>query len=276
MRFSITKIIMYVTLVLFAIAWLIPFYSTVLASLKSNEDLAAKPFWSLPEKIVLWDNIVKTWKRAYMGKYFFNSLLYAPVASISAVFIASLAAFPLARLKIKGRRALFFLFLCGMFIPYQMYVVPLFLMSVQLKIYDTLVGLILIYTSLCIPFCVFLLRNYFMTIPSDLFDAARIDGASHFGIYWRIFLPLAKPALVTAFITQFMWVWNDLLFGLVLTASVNTRPVMVGLSMLEGYYEFQWALLATGGLITIIPPLLIFISLRKHFIKGISMGIAKA
>ena len=141
-------------------------------------------------------------------------------------------------------------------------------------LYNTKTGLSIVYATIAIPFAAFVLRNYFVTIPTSLYEAARIDGLSKFQIYWRIYLPLAKPALAVALIFQWIWIWNEFIFGLVLTSSPSARPVATALALLGGR-SASWTTLAAGTLLTVIPPLVIFLLFQKYFVRGLLAGTQK-
>jgi len=269
------RVVLHVALVILALLWMLPVYALVLTALKSNAQVVARPFWSAPERIALLENIQAAWKRGRMGDFTVNSLIYASVSGVGAVFLASMAAFVVARLRLQAGNFFFYLFMLGTFFPFQMYLVPLVKMGHAGGWYNTRVGLMLVYVAIAIPFAVFVLRNYFVTIPQDLFDSAVVDGLSTFQIYTKIFLPLAKPALAVGIIFQFVWIWNDFLFGLVLTSSPRARPVATGLALLAGYYSLDWATLAAGTIIASLPTVLVYVLLQRYFVRGILAGAIK-
>jgi len=273
----VKKFLSYFSLFFLSFIWVIPFYSSIIAALKTNEEFALSPFWNLPKDPInaFLENLRMAWEIGNLSYYFTNSLLYASIGAASAVLIASLGAFSLARLKFKGRDGLFFLIMLGTFFPFQMYLIPLLRLWLNLGLYNTFIGLLIVYIAITIPFLIFLLRNYFITIPQDLFDAARIDGLSYFKIYLHIFLPLSLPALVVGFTIQFVWIWNDLLFGMVLTSSVNTRNVMAGLTTISGSFSYTYATLSAAALIAALPPMLVFIFLQRFVVRGLLLGSLK-
>ncbi|MBI3961388.1 MAG: carbohydrate ABC transporter permease [Deinococcus sp.] len=269
------RVVLHLVLIVLALLWMLPVYALVLTALKSNSQVIAKPFWSAPERIAIWENAQAAWKRGRMGEFFINSVIYASVSGVGAVFFASMAAFVVARLRLRAGNLLFYLFMLGTFFPFQMYLVPLVKMAHAGGWYNTREGLMLVYIAIAIPFAVFVMRNYFVTIPQDLFDSAVVDGLSTFQIYTKIFLPLAKPALAVGIIFQFVWIWNDFLFGLVLTSSPKARPVATGLAFLAGYYTLDWATLAAGTLIASLPTVLVYVLLQRYFVRGILAGAIK-
>jgi multiple sugar transport system permease protein len=260
-----------------AILWIIPLYAVIFAALKTNNEFSATSFWQLPRDPLnsLVANIKLGWIDNQLQSYFFNSLIYGVVGSAGATFLASLAAFPIARLKFRGNNLIFFLLMAGTFFPFQMYILPLVSTWIKLGLFDTTIGMLIVYIAITTPFIVFLLRNYYITIPTDILDAARIDGASYFRIYSKIFLPLSLPAIVVGITFQFVWIWNDLFFGLLLTQSINTRPIMAGLSTLIGGFIAYYASLAAMCVIAALPPLAIFIVLQRYIVSGILLGAIK-
>ena len=251
--------------------WLIPLFAIVYISLKPSSQLITEPFWSSPDTIELIANLRIAWTDANFREFAVNSFLYATVGASAAVFLASLAGFTIGRLDPPGKNLLLYLVLLFTFFPFQMYLIPLVNMGHTSGLYNTRFGMILVYTAVAIPFAAFLMRNYFVTIPLSLYEAARIDGLSKFQIYWRIYLPLAKPAFAVAFIFQWVWIWNEFLFGLVLTSGTSARPIATGLAQLSGRAP-QWSVLAAGTLMTLIIPAVVYIIFQRYFERGLLAG----
>lgn len=248
--------------------WLIPIFTMIYITLKPTEEIAREGFWALPDTIALVSNLHSAWTEAAFQTFAINSFIYATVGGILAVLVSSLAAFTLARLEIRGTNAIFFSILLFMFFPFQMYLIPLVNMSHAVDLYNTRSALIIVYIAVAIPFSVFLLRNYFITISESLHEAGQIDGLSTFQVFWLIYLPLAKPALAVALIFQWVWIWNEFLFGLVLTTSESTRPISTGLAMI-GTTATPWPVVMAGAIITALPSILIYFSLQKYFERGL-------
>jgi len=203
-----------------------------------------------------------------------NSLFYGLIGAWGAILLSSIAAFSIARLRVKGSLNWFFLIWSGTIFIFQIYLIPLFKMYISTGFYDTFWGMILFYIAICIPFCMFIFRNYFLTLPEDILEAARLDGCSNFKAYWKIYKPLSKPAIAVLFLFQFTWVWNDLMFGMVLTRSINVRPIMVGLAQLQGFRAGSGTnipSLMAGALIASVSTILLFVFLRRYFIEGMRL-----
>jgi len=193
--------------------------------------------------------------------------------SIGLVIFAFLAAFGIVRLKMKNGLLWFLLIYSGTVFPFQMYLLPLFEAYVAIGIYNTKFGLILMYVSICIPFATFVLRGFFLTVPWELQELAKIEGASNLQILYKIMMPLAKAPLLLVFLIQFTWIWNDLLFGMVLSRSTSVRPVtsaLVGMQNLYAQMDGPTILMAT--VMASIPTLVIFLLLQRHFIRGLTLG----
>jgi multiple sugar transport system permease protein len=254
--------------------WLVPILAMVYISLKPTNQLVTEPFWNLPSQVVLIENLRTAWVDASFSQYALNSFIYATVGSVAAVFLASLAGFTISQLDPPGKNGLLYLILLFTFFPFQMYLIPLVKMYQGVGIYNSKGGMILIYTTIAIPFAAFLMRNYLSTIPDSLYESARIDGLSNFQVYWKIFLPLAKPAFAVGLIFQWIWIWNEFVFGLVLTSGANARPIATGLSSLSGRSP-RWAVLAAGTLLTVIAPIIVYVVFQDYFERGLLAGAQK-
>lgn len=204
------------------------------------------------------------------GRFYLNSLFVATTITIAQLFTCSLGAYAYARLRFPGRDVLFLLYLATMMVPFEVTLIPLFIVVRQF-------GWINTYQGLTIPFFfsafgTFLLRQYFLTLPRDLDDAARIDGAGYFGVYWRIALPLSGPALATLGIFVFLYFWNVLLWPLVVTDSIDLRTVPYGLAMFVGKDQIvNWNLLMAASTVSVVPTLIVFILGQKYFVRGITL-----
>ncbi|PAV28337.1 permease [Virgibacillus profundi] len=254
---------------IFAFLWILPFLYVVINSVKTRKEYNMGEFWDLPKGFSILENFEYINDRIDFMMGFLNSLLYGVIATTLAILFASLAAYAISTLKIKGKMFWFMLIYSGTIFPFQMYIIPIFRMYSNVDLYDTKIGLLAVYTALCIPFCLFVLRNYFYSIPKELVESAKIDGASDFKIYLSIFMRMAKAPIAACFLFQFTWVWNDLLFGLTLSKSAEARPIMSSLSLLNGAAgtnDVPSALLA--AIIASIPTFFIFLILNKSFNYG--------
>lgn len=252
-----------------AFIWLFPFLFVVINSLKSGREYNTGNFWDFPSSISIAENFEHISTRIDFVSGFFNTILYGFTAALLAITFAALAAYAISTLDIKGKLFWFLLIYSGTVFPFQMYLIPTFTLYSFTGLYDTKIGLITLYTALCIPFCVFVLRNYFYSFPKELVEAAKMDGATDFKIFKQIYIPMAKAPIAALFLFQFTWVWNDLLFGMTLSRSASIRPIMSSLSMLnspQGTNNVPAVLLA--AFIASVPTLIIFMVLNKSFEKG--------
>ena len=257
-----------------AIIWLVPIIAIAYISLKPTNQLITGAFWALPQQVELLSNLQTAWVDASFSQYAVNSFLYATIGAGGAVLLASFAAYAIVQLNPPGENVLLYVILLFTFFPFQMYLIPLVKMYQSANIYSTKGGMVLIYVTIAIPFAAFLMRNYLTTIPDSLYEAARIDGLSNFQIYWKIYMPLAKPAFAVGFIFQWVWIWNEFVFGLVLTSDTSSRPIATGLASLGGRSP-RWSVLAAGTLLTVIAPVIVYLIFQKYVERGLLAGAQK-
>ncbi|MGQ9585595.1 MAG: carbohydrate ABC transporter permease [Anaerolineae bacterium] len=250
------------------VVMLVPFLWMVSTSLKGPGQIFTDPLQWMPNPIV-WQNYVQAVTIMPFGRFFLNSLIQSTGVTLLQLLTSSLAAFAFARLRFRGRDTLFLLYLATLMIPFPVTMIPNFILIRALGWVDTFRALIL--PPSFSPFSTFLLRQFFLTLPLELDDAARIDGASSFGIWWRIALPLSGPALATLAVFTFMGQWNDFLWPLVVTYSLEMRTLPVGLSAFQSRYTIQWHLLMAGSTIALLPILAIFLLGQRYFIQGITL-----
>jgi multiple sugar transport system permease protein len=246
-----------------------PFLWMVLTSFKEIGDILTYPPRWIPSRFVI-DNYLNAFQAAPFGRYYFNSMFVAVAVTIGQMVTCSLAAYAFARLTFRGRDALFYVFLGTMMIPGQVTMIPGFLMLHWLGWIDTYAALIV--PGLASAFGTFLLRQFFMTIPRDIEDAASIDGCSRFGVLWRIILPLSRPALATLAVFTFMGVFNDFLWALVVTSSDEMKTVQLGLAIFRDRYQTDWGQLMAASVTATLPILLFFFAAQKYFIRGITLS----
>lgn len=275
MRWVITAVLTVMCLV-----WLGPLWTLVTTAMKSQPESVGDPTqWTLPKSPSrLFDNLAQAWSTTGLAAGFEASLLYAVVGSALAILCASLGAYAITRLKVRWRFFWFLLVFSGTLFPFQMYVIPLFKLYQDTGLYDTRLGLILFYTAISIPFCLFVLRSFFATVPTEVQEAARLDGGSDLRIFWRIFMPLAKAPIAVLFLFQFIWIWNDLLFGLVLSTSDGIRPITPTLSGLQNQFASSGQpLVLSAALIASLPTVLLFLLLGRYMMQGLQLtGGARA
>lgn len=266
--------IAYVILILGALSMILPFIWMVLTSFMSTSQIFSYPPQIIP-KPFLWQNYLHVAEKIPLFSYFINSLIISITTVIGQVITCSMAAYAFARLKFKYKETLFLIFLGTMMIPPQVNIVPLFFLMRELHWIDT-------YWALIIPgifggFGIFLLRQWFLGFPSELEDAAKIDGCNPFETFWHIALPLALPAIVTLGIFSFITSWNSFMWPLIVTNSEAMKTLPVGLATFKGSFReaTEWAELMAASVLSVIPVIIVFILGQKYFIKGIMAGALK-
>jgi len=278
LRFSLLHLV----LAAGAVSMILPFLWMLSTSLKPESQIFRFPPVWLPDRWQ-WSNYVEAMQAAAFARYFINTLIYAGAVTITNLLFCSMAAYAFARLRFRGRNLLFILVLGTMMIPGQVTMVPVFIMLKHWPFAggnDALGlgghGLLNSYTGLVLPvavsaFGIFLLRQFFMTLPSELEDAARIDGCSEAGIYWRIILPLSKPALATLSIFTFTAAWNEFLWPLLIMSKDSMKTLQVGLQVFQTQYTTRWDLLMAGTVLVTLPVLIVFLVGQRYFTRGIAL-----
>lgn len=264
------KIIIYVILICGAIISIGPFYWLVTTAFKLPEEVIVTPPTLFPLSPTL-ENFkqVLTMKNISFSRMYTNSLLVGGVKTLLIIFVASLLGYILGKFKFPGRDAIFILILMVMMVPPQVILIPMFILIKKLDWINSYRGLII--PGLLSPYAIFLLRQYMHNIPNELLYAARIDGCSEFGIYWRIVLPLIIPALAAVGIIKFMWEWEVLLWPLVVAQSPDMFTIPVGISFLCTTHWVKYELVMAANTLAAIPMMIIFIILQKHIVEGITL-----
>ncbi len=264
----------YVLLTMFTLTWLLPVFATLLTSFRTMDDITINGFWSIPQAFSL-DKFSEAWKQAHIRQYLLNSFIITIPSLIGMLFFSSLSAYSLARFKFKGNLFVYFVYVAGTMLPFQILLLPVFRLTNELGLYDTYGALILIHIAFQLGFCTFVMRNFMRTVPSEILDAARVDGCGEFRIYWQIMLPLSLPSLAALATLEFTWVFNDFLWALILLQSDSLRPVTAGLATLRGQYVTDWPLITAGALLATLPTVLVFVFLQRYFIQGLTLGSGK-
>jgi len=269
---SFGNIVVFVVLVLAALFYVAPVYVMIINGLKDKSYMTLSDMWKLPRDLsgggfgYAWDAL-----RPYM----LNSLQMAIPATIGSSLIGAVNGYLLSKWKFRGSDILFSLVLFGMFIPYQSILVPLIETLQRFGLYGKWYGLTIVHIIYGIPITTLIFRNYFSNIPSELIEAARIDGAGLIKIFWQIMLPLGLPAFVVVGIFQFTNIWNDFLFGVTVVFSPSAQPVTVALNNLQGTQSVDWTVVMAGAAIAAAPTMIIYVLLGKFFIRGLLAGSMK-
>ncbi len=269
---SLKATTVYTCLALAALLWVLPVWWTLINADKSSSDFFSRPFYDVPTEFNLLANIETAWTAAGLGTGFVNSLIYGVVGAAASIVIASFAAYAISVLRIRGGFIIFLAVFSGTVFPLQMYIVPLFKMYNTIGLYDSRLGMILFYTAISVPFCTLVLRGFYTTVPGELREAALVEGATEARVLRSVYAPLSISACLVLFLFQFTWIWNDLLFGIVLTSSSSVRPVMASLTSLMGVYGgSSLPVQLAGALIAASPMLVLFFGFRRFFTEGLSL-----
>lgn len=271
---------MYAVLLGAAAISLLPIYVLLVTSMKSFAEVSLSQMWALPSGLHF-SSFVQAWEGSAehgfrgLGTNFFNSVkLTVPATALSA-FLGSMNGYVLAKWRFRGADIVFPAILFGMFIPYQSILIPLFKTLEWMRLYGTLPGLIFVHVVYGIPITTLIFRNYYATMPTELVEAGKMDGAGLWGIFQRIFLPLSVPAFVVVAIWQFTSIWNDFLFGVTVTSNPEVQPITVALNNLAGSYIVEWNVQMGGALLAALPTLLVYIFLGRYFLRGLMAGSLK-
>jgi len=269
----LNKAILYFILTFIAGVMFYPMIWMVYSSMKTNQEIFETP-WALPTDF-RWQHFVAAWDSGHLGTYIWNSLFISTISVLGILFIASLAAYAFSRLEFRGRDALFYLFLIGLIIPIQAFLLPLFTFLRDMHLINTRLGLILPYIAWGLPLAIYLLRAYLLSIPRDLDDSARIDGCSPLRIYFHIILPVIRPALATVAIITALDVWNEFLMALIFIYDNELKTLPIGLLAFYGQHAIDYKLLFSALTIITIPVIAIYFLFQKHVIEGLTVGALK-
>lgn len=257
------------------VIWLIPLIGVMLTALRGAGDITMGNLWGLPSEWLFFGNLTSVFTNTPMGSFLLNSVKITVPTMLGAVALSCMTGFALAAYKFKGNLLLFFMFVAGNFVPFQILMIPVRDLTFQLGLYDTVTGLVMFHVAFQTGFCTLFMRNFIKALPHELLEAARIDGASEFKIFWQIVLPLTRPAIAALCVLIFTFIWNDYFWATVLIQGNHAMPVTAGLKSLNGQWISAYHLIATGSLVAALPPVLIFFAMQKHFIAGLTLGASK-
>lgn len=273
--------LVHLVIILTCLVWILPTLGLLVSSVRPAHDVAATGWWTVlrnPFDLTQYtlQNYREVLGAAGMGRAFVNSLIITIPATLLTIGIAAFAAFAFAWFQFPGRDALFLVVVGLLVVPLQMTLIPILRLYSRLGLAGTFVGIWLAHVGYGLPFAIYLLRNFFGSLPPDLFESAFIDGASPLTAFFRLALPLSVPALASLGIFQFLWVWNDLLVGLIyLGGSPSVAPLTVRLSTLVGSYGQSWHLLTAAAFVSMAVPMAVFFALQRYFVRGILAGAVK-
>jgi multiple sugar transport system permease protein len=278
------RLLLHAFLVLMALGWLAPLLLAVYASLRPYHETAEFGYFSLPRSLSLHYYGV-AWSSGDLPKYFLNTMVITIPSLVVTLFLASFVGFVITKLRLPFGIPLLVLFTAGNLLPQQTIVIPVYelfkriplpiVMSDSETLYDSYWGVMLVHIAFQTGFCVFVLSNYMRTIPYEITEAAIVDGAGVWKQYWRVVLPLCRPALAALATLEFTWIYNDFLWALALMSTGDKLPITSALNNLQGQFFVDYNLLAAGSVLVALPTVIVFFSLQKHFIAGLTLGANK-
>ncbi|WP_068115635.1 carbohydrate ABC transporter permease [Tropicimonas marinistellae] len=263
-----------VALPLALILWLLPLIGVAITSVKPASDLAAGNYFGLPSALAF-SNYAEVFTQSPIGQYIWNSFKVTIPTVIGTLVLSCLTGFALGIYRFRGNIWVFFMFVAGNFVPFQILMVPVRDMTVNLGLYNTTTGLVLFHVAFQTGFCTLFMRNFIRALPRELIEAARVEGVSEFRIFWYVVLPLMRPAIAALSVLIFTFIWNDYFWATVLTTSKETQPVTAGLYSLNGQWIAQWQLVSAGAIVAALPPVAMFFLMQRHFIAGLTLGAVK-
>ncbi len=257
------------------IFWLLPLIAVALFSIKPEGDFSGGNYWNLPSTFGGFENYGKVFFQSDMPRYMLNSLLITVPTAIGAVALACMAGFALGIYKFRLNLWIFFLFVAGNFVPFQILMVPVRDLTLEMGLYNTKTGLVLFHVAFQSGFCTLFMRNFIKGLPFALIEAARVEGIAEWKIFVYIVLPLMKPAIAALSVLIFTFIWNDYFWAIVLTQGVESQPVTAGITSFNAQFRAAYHLMSAGAIVAALPPVAMFFLMQKHFIAGLTLGAVK-
>lgn len=257
------------------ILWLLPLISIAVFSIKPDADFTTGNYWGLPTSFEFFTNYGKVFFESDMPRYMLNSVMITVPTVIGCVILSSMTGFALGVYKFRFNLLVFFMFVAGNFVPFQILMVPVRDLTLDMGLYNTIPGLVLFHVAFQTGFCTLFMRNFIRALPFELIEAARVEGIAEWRIFWYVVLPLMKPALAAMAVLIFTFIWNDFFWAIVLTQGVETQPVTAGITSFNAQYRAAYHLMSAGSIVAALPPVAMFFLMQKHFIAGLTLGAVK-
>ena len=257
------------------VLWLLPLIAVAVFSIRPDADFANANYWGWPSSFEGISNYSKVFFESDMPRYLWNSVLITVPTVIGAVALSCMTGFALGIYKFRANLWIFFLFVAGNFVPFQILMVPVRDLTVTMGLYNTITGLALFHIAFQTGFCTLFMRNFIKALPRELIEAARVEGVSEWQIFWHVVLPLVRPAIAALSVLVFTFIWNDYFWATVLTTGAGTQPITAGLQSLNGQWVAAWQLVSAGSILAALPPVAMFFLMQKHFIAGLTLGAVK-
>ena len=264
-----------VLLPIMLIVWLLPLIAVANFSIKPEADFVNGNYWGIPSSFDALNNYGKVFFESNMPRYLWNSLLISVPTVIGAVALSCMAGFALGVYKFRGNLLIFFIFIAGNFVPFQILMVPVRDLTVSMNLYDTKTGLVLFHIAFQTGFCTLFMRNFIRALPFPLIEAARVEGIAEWKIFLYVVLPLMKPALAALAVLIFTFIWNDYFWAGVLTQGPEAQPVTAGITEFNSQFRAAYHLMSAGSIVAALPPVAMFFLMQKHFIAGLTLGAVK-
>ena len=257
------------------IIWLLPLIGIAITSVRPSTDLASGNYFGMPSGFAFWENYSSVFKNSNIGYYILNSFKVTIPTVIGAVGLSCLTGYALAVYKFKSNLLVFFMFVAGNFVPFQILAIPVRNLTVSLHLYNTTTGLVLFHVAFQTGFCTLFMRNFIKAMPFSLIESARVEGVNEWRIFRYIVLPLMRPAIAALSVLIFTFIWNDYFWATIMAQSVDVRPVTAGMNELKGQYKVAWELITAASIVAALPPVAMFFLMQKHFIAGLTLGAEK-
>ena len=255
--------------------WLLPLLAIFMTSIRTSVDINTGNVFGWPSEFAMIENYIAVFQRSEAATYFLNSIKITIPTVILSIAISSMAGYALAVYRLRAAIPLFFIFVAGNFVPFQILMVPVRNLSVETGLYDTVTGLVLFHSAFQTGFCTLFMRNFIKALPYDLIESARIEGVGEFKIFWYVIIPLVRPAIAALSVLIFTFIWNDFFWATVLTQGEASKPITAGVRALNGQFVSQWQLVSAASLVAALPPVAMFFLMQKHFIAGLTLGAVK-
>jgi multiple sugar transport system permease protein len=255
--------------------WLLPLIGIAVTSIRPSTDLAMGNYFGWPSGFDFVKNYSAVFENSNIGWYILNSFKVTVPTVIGAVGLSCLTGYALAVYKFKSNLLVFFMFVAGNFVPFQILAIPVRDLTLKLGMYNTTMGLVLFHVAFQTGFCTLFMRNFIKGLPFALIESARVEGVNEWKIFWHIVIPLMRPAIAALSVLIFTFIWNDYFWATVMAQSADVRPVTAGMNELKGQWKVAWELISAASIIAALPPVAMFFLMQKHFIAGLTLGATK-
>ncbi len=257
------------------ILWLAPLIAVAVFSIRPDADFSNANYWGWPSSFEGVENYSKVFLESQMPRYLLNSVFITVPTVLGCIVLSSMTGFALGVYRFRGNLWIFFMFVAGNFVPFQILMVPVRDLTLDLGLYNTKTGLVLFHIAFQTGFCTLFMRNFIRALPYELIEAARVEGVAEWRIFWFVVLPLMKPALAALAVLVFTFIWNDYFWAVVLTQGVESQPVTAGITSFNAQYRAAYHLMSAGSIVAALPPVAMFFAMQRHFIAGLTLGAVK-